>query len=151
MYSVTSGYLVAQKMNRNGELGRKGVGQASRDVNNDPVWRALWQLKVPPKLCHFVWKGCRNIIAVITNLQRRGIRLENTCPFCVREEETQVHLFFRCPFASVFWFGSLLQLDMTMVEGEDFMECWKWLSRKYGEEKKAMDLMRWVVCSLWRI
>lgn len=70
VYSVKSGYLVAQEMNRNGELGRKGVGQPSRDTNKDSVWRALWQLKVPPKFYHFVWKGCRNIIAMRTNLQR---------------------------------------------------------------------------------
>ncbi|XP_070669082.1 uncharacterized protein [Malus domestica] len=38
-----------------------------------------------------------------------------------------------------------------MVVGEDFLECWKWLCVKYGEEMKASDFMRWVVAGLWRI
>ncbi|XP_070668847.1 uncharacterized protein [Malus domestica] len=114
-----------------GELGWKGVGQSSKDDNRDP--------------------GCRNILVVHTNLQLRGIRLETSCPFCAGDVETQVHLFFRCLFARVFWFGSPFQLDVTTVVGGDFMECWKWLCKKYGEEGEASDLMRWVVCGLWRI
>lgn len=51
-------------------------------------------------------------------MQRRGIRLETTCPFCASEEESQVHLFFHCPFIRVFWLGSPLQLDVTKVVGE---------------------------------
>ncbi|KAB2599976.1 ribonuclease H protein [Pyrus ussuriensis x Pyrus communis] len=29
--------------------------------------------------------------------------------------------------------------DVTMVVGEDFLECWKWLCTKYGEEMEASD------------
>ncbi|XP_050156362.1 uncharacterized protein LOC126630322 [Malus sylvestris] len=111
-------------MSRNGKLGRKGVGQSSMADNGDSVWRDIWRLKVPPKLCHFVWKGCRNILAVRTNLQRQGIRLETSCPFCE---------------------------DVTMVVGVDFLECRKWLFAKYGKDGEACDLMRWVVGGLWRI
>ena len=89
------------------------MGQSSRADARDVVWRDIWNLKVPPKLCHFIWKGCRNILAVRQNLQQAGIRLENTCPFCEEEVETQFHIFFRCPFARAFWFGSPLQLDVT--------------------------------------
>lgn len=117
----------------------------------DSVRWDIWRLKVPPKLCHFVWKGCWNFLPVRTNLQRRGICLETSCPLCEGEVETQVHIFFRCPFARVFWFGSPLQLDVAMVVGEDFLECWNWLCAKYGKDGEPSDLMRWVVCGLWRI
>lgn len=146
VYSIKSGYMMAQEINRNRELGRKCVGQSSRADTKDPVWMVLWQLKVPPKFCHFVWKGCKNILVVRTNLQCRGICLEPSCPFYVDDVETQVHLFFRCPFARIFWFGSPFQLDVTMIVGEDFLESWNWLCNKYGEEGEVGDLMRWVVC-----
>lgn len=106
---------------------------------------------VPPKLCHFIWRGCRNILVVHTNLRRRVIQLENSCPLSDEDVETQVHLFFHCPFAGVFWFGSLLQLDVMKVEGGDFLECWKWICKKYGEAKETKQLMRWVICGLWQI
>ncbi|XP_068329654.1 uncharacterized protein [Pyrus communis] len=38
-----------------------------------------------------------------------------------------------------------------MVEGGDFLECWKWLCRKYDDIKDAGKLKRWIVCGLWRI
>ncbi|XP_050141084.1 uncharacterized protein LOC126617057 [Malus sylvestris] len=151
MYSVKSGYKVAQDMNSNGELGRKGVGQSSGDHVKDLIWGAIWQLKVPPKLSHFIGKGCKNILAVRSNLQRRGIQLEIVCPHCGDDMETQVHLFFKCSFARVFWFGSPLQLDVVSVEGEDFLACWNWLLKKYGVAEEGDRLMRWVVCGLWRI
>lgn len=99
---------------------------------------ALWNLKVHLNLRHFIWKGCKNILVMHTNLQCRGIRLEPGYLFCTQDMETQVHLFFCCPFARVFWFGSPLQLGVTMVVGGDFMECWKWLCKKYGEEGRLV-------------
>lgn len=62
-----------------------------------------------------------------------------------------MHLFFKCPFARVFWFSSPLQLDVGTVEGGDFLQCWKGLCNKYGGEKESDQLLRWVVCGLWRI
>lgn len=109
-------------MECNGELGRKMMGQASGGHLMDHIWRDLWQLQVPLNLIHFIWKGCNNILAVPANLQRRGIRLEACCPQCGENVETQVHLFFKCSFAKVFWFGSLLQLDANLVKGSDFLE-----------------------------
>lgn len=75
-------------MEKNQELGRKGGGQSSTEEDKDSTWVALWRLGVPPKLCHFLWKGCRNILAVHNNLRRRGIQLENRCPLCDEEVET---------------------------------------------------------------
>ncbi|KAM2634685.1 hypothetical protein EV1_025134 [Malus domestica] len=138
-------------MERNGELGRKGAGQSSEGHLKDPVWLDVWQLRVPSKLQHFIWKGCKNILAVRVNLQCRGMQLETCCPQCGEDTETHVHLFFKCSFARVFWFGSPLQLDVNLVEGDDFLECWKWLWKKYSDEVEADKLMRWVVCGLWRL
>lgn len=119
MYSIKSGYKVA--MERNGELGRKGKGQSSEGHIKDPIWLDVWQLQVPPKPRHFIWKGCKNILAVCSKLQHRGVRLETCCPHYGDDVETQVHLFFKCSFTRIFWFGSPLQLDVVSVEGGDFL------------------------------
>ncbi|XP_068339018.1 uncharacterized protein [Pyrus communis] len=42
MYLVKLGYKVAQEMEWNGELGRKGMGQSSEDHLKDPIWLAVW-------------------------------------------------------------------------------------------------------------
>ncbi|KAM1814993.1 hypothetical protein ACFX11_028590 [Malus domestica] len=45
MYSIKFGYMVAQEMNRNGEFGRKGVGQSSEDHVKDPIWGLYGNLR----------------------------------------------------------------------------------------------------------
>ncbi|XP_048447588.1 uncharacterized protein LOC125480616 [Pyrus x bretschneideri] len=142
IYSVKSGYLVAQEMNMNGELGRRG--QSSCDATKDTIWG------FPLSYAILSGRGV-NVLVVQNILRRRGIRLETYCPLCEDEDETQVHLFFRCPFARVFWFSSRLQLDVGTVEGGDFLQCWKGLCNKYGGEKESDQLLRWIVCGLWRI
>lgn len=97
-------------------------------------------MNVPPKLRHFIWKGCKNVLAVRSNLQRRGVHLANECPHCGEDIETQVHIFFKCPFSRVFWFGSPLQLIVMLVEGDDFLACWKWMSAKYGAVEEVGDM-----------
>lgn len=80
--------MVAQEMNKNGELGRKGEGQSSSDHVKDSIWGDIWRLKVPNKLRHFIWRGCKNVLAVRSNLQRQGVRLEVGCPHCEEHNET---------------------------------------------------------------
>lgn len=69
-------------MNKNEEMGRKGGGQTSTDHVTDPIWGDIWRLNVPHKLHHFIWKGCKNVLAVRSNLQRRGVHLATDCPHC---------------------------------------------------------------------
>ena len=103
------------------------------------------------KLRHFIWKCCSNVIAVKTNLQRRGIRLETCCPLCEEDTETHVHLFFKCPFARVLVWISFAIGCHVGGGGGGFLTCWKWLVGKYGGVGEGDRLMRGVVCGLWRI
>lgn len=54
MHSVKSGYWIAQELNRNGELGRKGVRESSARQNKDKVWSSIWRLEVPHELRTFL-------------------------------------------------------------------------------------------------
>lgn len=48
-------------------------------------------------------------------------------------------------------FGTPIRLDSAMVQGKDFLECWKWLLNHYANEEDPESYMKWVVFSLWRI
>lgn len=45
-YSVKSGYELAQSMERNGELGRRGDGESSTEGVRDKVWNDIVQIKI---------------------------------------------------------------------------------------------------------
>lgn len=111
-------------LKRNGELGVKGDGEGSGQSNKAAVWKGLWRLRIPPKLRIFVWKACRNALAVRHNLQKRRVPVDKGCVFCAHADETQEHLFFYCEFARAMWFASPLQLDVRSLGDGDFLAYW---------------------------
>jgi hypothetical protein len=55
-------------------------GSSSHSPNE--VWDKLWQLNVPPKYAHLVWRALKEAIPVKTNLFKRGILCDPLCPRC---------------------------------------------------------------------
>ncbi|BFG21532.1 hypothetical protein CerSpe_078060 [Prunus speciosa] len=148
-YTVRTGYELALNLRKNGELGWKAEGDCSHGNDQKKFWRNIWRLQVPPKLRAFVWRGCRNALAVKGNLRRRSVDVDNTCALCGHEGESQVHLFFRCEHARVFWFGSSLQLDVLQLVGEEFSECWESILKKYENHLNYQEILQVVVFGLW--
>ncbi|XP_037492746.1 uncharacterized protein LOC105643399 [Jatropha curcas] len=91
IYSVKSGYRLV----------------ASQYVDPEAVWRSsfwkiLWSLKIPPKVRHFLWRCCRDILPVKATLARRGLELDIGCDYC-GNTETLVHTLVECPRVSFCW------------------------------------------------
>ncbi|XP_057250768.1 uncharacterized protein LOC130591460 [Beta vulgaris subsp. vulgaris] len=50
-----------------------------------------------------MWRACTSSLPVRKVLQRRHLIDEAGCPCCDREDETQSHLFYRCPMSIKLW------------------------------------------------
>lgn len=50
--------------------------------------KSIWRLSTPPKLRAFMWRGCRNSLAVKENLWCRCVDVDNTCALCYQEGES---------------------------------------------------------------
>ncbi|XP_010419203.2 PREDICTED: uncharacterized protein LOC104704888 [Camelina sativa] len=61
----------------------------------------VWNIKSSPKLKFHLWKMLREALPVGQNLRTRGIE-SAACIHCNQEEST-LHLFFQCPFATQVW------------------------------------------------
>lgn len=115
-------------------------------------WRFIWTLQVPAKLKHFIWKCSRNFLAFKCNLQLRGFRIDPMCPCCFVQDEMVVHPFFQCDFVRVFWFAGPLQLDVDLIQGDDFLTCWSSLYlKKYNTTPDCFDIMSFVAFGLRRL
>ena len=77
------------------------VDQTSCSSGPDPVWRRLWKLKVPPKVCEFSWRACWDIIPHGVNLCKKGVSDYIFCNRCGKKENLR-HLLFDCPWAKNF-------------------------------------------------
>lgn len=126
-YSVWPGYYVVMEMMKNGELGRKSSGMSSSSGPLGGVWMRIWSPTMPNKLCFFIWKACRKALAVRHNLERRLIRVVNKCDLFRADDEMEADLFFDCEFSRAFWFGTSLQINMTAMGVNKFLERWQWI------------------------
>lgn len=62
------------------------------------VWKNIWHLPLPPKLRHFWWRVCNNLLASKHNLWLRKCSGDGVCPICHRDPETVEHLFVMLKF-----------------------------------------------------
>ncbi|KAM6569095.1 hypothetical protein CsatB_017080 [Cannabis sativa] len=92
MYTVKSGYHCLQEVK----------GEWSQDSNSG-FWRALWHLKVPPKVKNFLWRTCSRCLPTRSQLRLRHVHLDTRCPWCNSTAETSLHLFVHCSVAKACW------------------------------------------------
>ncbi|XP_057251804.1 uncharacterized protein LOC125498516 [Beta vulgaris subsp. vulgaris] len=129
-YTVRSGYW----------LGRMGhvhtwdlfFGRRERDI-----WKLVWKITGPPKLCHFIWRACKGRLGVMDVLYRRHIREHSTCPVCGCEEETIMHALFNCTYASKIWLHSNFQGMLMEALHTSFAERFMWLAGRLDSEELA--------------
>ena len=64
--------------------------------NQKKFWRCLWQLRVPNKIKHFVWRACNEALPTMANLHRRHITSSAGCELCKEHSEDAVHPLWLC-------------------------------------------------------
>jgi hypothetical protein len=76
---------------------------------NNPVWKILWQLKLPSKIKIFIWRSLHGIVPLKSILANRHVGTSGACPVCYQGAEDIRHLLFICPAAQEIWQAMELQ------------------------------------------
>lgn len=97
IFSVKSAYFLKNLRRRNSR------SEPSNSSTSNQLWKKQWKLKVPSSVQHFVWRICHDILPTKSNLKRRNIINQAICPICEHEEETSIHILWKCPSASDVW------------------------------------------------
>ena len=46
------------------------------------VWNIIWRVRLPLKICNFIWKVIHDSLPTFQTLKGRGIPIAALCPFC---------------------------------------------------------------------
>ncbi|XP_021743996.1 uncharacterized protein LOC110710043 [Chenopodium quinoa] len=69
-------------------------------------WRKYWKINIWRKVL-LGWRILQNKLHTKDNLNRRGVKLEEYCVLCTKEEENVAHLFRECEVTRRIWWGLL--------------------------------------------
>ncbi|CAH9142199.1 unnamed protein product [Cuscuta epithymum] len=88
----------------------------------ESIWKNFWDLSIPPKLKHFLWRLVSGCLATKEHLWRRKATDDPTCPVCAGMTEDISHMLFFCKFSSQLWkneiWGNLVMVAPTMSAKE---------------------------------
>lgn len=120
-YLVKSGYKIAREKVSN-MLSQIPVTSFQPSKK---MWKLIWALKMPPKLKHFWWLVCKNVLATKDNLYCRKCAGTRLCPICQKYPEIVEHLLFGYEWVRAVWFGSDLKFN---IDGGPNLSILKWSS-----------------------
>ncbi|CAN0826140.1 Putative ribonuclease H protein At1g65750 [Linum grandiflorum] len=107
-YSRTGAYLVRSAY----RLCRE-VLVPDEEHRREGEWRKLWNVPVPHRMRHLLWRIARQVLPTRTSLVRRKVPIPTGCGSCSVGEETLKHLFLECPIAGRCWQLVGLQAAVT--------------------------------------
>lgn len=97
LYTVKSGYDVAD------DLYSRGALSTTAEPRTTGLKNAIWKLKAPRKLKHFLWQAMSGYLATANQLKERHCARESTCVRYGDEDESFNHTLFECPPALQCW------------------------------------------------
>ena len=97
LYMVKSEYTVAH------DIHSEVFPSAATEPSTTWLKKAIWKIKAPRKLKHFLWQATSGYLAMAKQLKERHCARESTCARCGADEESINHMLFECPPALQCW------------------------------------------------
>ncbi|XP_042979916.1 uncharacterized protein LOC122310096 [Carya illinoinensis] len=142
LFSVKSAYFTDL------EKIKHKTGETSNSDQNERIWRKVWRLTSSGKVKQFLWKALNGIPPTRSNLFKRMVVDNSTCPICNREEETALHVLWDCPASVDVWSEEFSPVKKWRRNYADFMSVWSDFHSKLEDEK--LHIIATMLHCLWR-
>ncbi|XP_074347208.1 uncharacterized protein LOC141686043 [Apium graveolens] len=116
----------------------------THQCGNFRFWKRLWNLKVPPKFKHFLWRAIIDCLPTKVSLGMNHVNINELCLMCNDDSETSTHILIECSFAQTCWeiIGGSNTLDIQST----FLDCIVNVFDKWSIDRRQMGAMiYWVV------
>jgi hypothetical protein len=137
-YTVRSGYYLQWRHQFGGFANQLALPGSSA---NNPVWQALWKLKIASKVKNFIWRTLHGIVPLKCILANRHIGTSGECPICHQGPEDVKHLLFQCQAARDLWssLGMLHLVEETAHENRSGSVILETLLRSQNCTMRGLD------------
>ncbi|XP_058783087.1 uncharacterized protein LOC131657739 [Vicia villosa] len=136
-YSVKSAYHLSRRLHLSSRAGTSSNSEGA-------LWKNLWKAPLIERTKNFTWRLLNNILPTKCNLEKKGIKLDVSCPFCHNFPESTNHVFMYCEFAKRVFFSP--PLGVRLPQTGDLIT---WLMEMI--KKKDWKLAQVVCTGLWKI
>ena len=147
LYTVKSGYSVAHDMRL------KAGSHVAAEPSTTVLKAAVWKMKAPRKLKHFLWQATSGFLATAAQLHGRHCSRESTCSRCGAESESINHTLFECPPALQCWALSPIPTSpgifpcTSLYANIDFL---LFRAKKRGVSPDVMTTFPWIAWYIWK-
>lgn len=114
--------------------------------SNSGFWRQLWNLKIPLKVKHFLWRAASGCLPTRDVLRMKRVDVNVLCPVCNEQPESTLHILVQCPFAI-----SCLNNENPSVNTGTFTSFADWLQSLFERQNRSTVLIMVMICwMLWK-
>lgn len=124
----------------------EGEDGGSFEGVTEAQWEWIWSLKVPLKVRNFLWQACHNIIPTRAAIVRRKVGWNPFCEFCHSAVETEVHIFFECPYFQSIWSNPPFQFRVP-VPAPNFTAGIRWI--RDNSDHQILPLAAVTIWNIW--
>ena len=96
--TVKSAYHIALNLQSSTTQEESSTGDPYRSL-----WKTIWRMKLPSKICIFAWRTCKQDQPTMEILQRRGLNVNLSCPRCNEGAKSISHAIWECSKIREIW------------------------------------------------
>jgi hypothetical protein len=111
---------------------------SSNNSTGPGLWNKIWDLPIPPKIRHFLWRASRDALPTKSNLRRRKVLVDPICDECHSSEEDIFHVIWNCPVAHQLWNNSPMFSQALIDRPSSFKDLFTLIMDSSSEELQCM-------------
>uniref|UniRef100_A0A6N2MJB1 Reverse transcriptase zinc-binding domain-containing protein n=1 Tax=Salix viminalis TaxID=40686 RepID=A0A6N2MJB1_SALVM len=117
-----------------------GLQNDRRLMDQDPIWKVIWQWKGMERIKLFMWTVAHNSIMTNDMRWRRRLTDNRCCTQCINEVETVIHALRDCPKARKIWEVFVKEEERDLF----FSQSWyTWMISNLAFRKRVASSMNW--------
>ena len=141
-YTVKNGYQILLQQEK------QHLPSCSTNDTFQPIWNAVWSLRIPKKCQLFAWRAAREALPTRMNLFKRRIPIDPQCENCQKSPEDVLHAMWNCPLIKPAWDNETWLLRIRDSQILDYADLFsKVLEIGTQQNSEAFIIISW---TLWQ-